>query len=131
MKALTKKSQKTFEKLTCGISEMGMGKKTENSEAFMPVNAHYLWETKAGKIYSVSHNYIQNGDLMNDPEVTFLASNVDGKVYPLSYRQDAIGINWEPAIIDENGSIRHDQKMQADITKFANQWMTNINYQQF
>ena len=48
-------------------------------------------------IVSMAHYYVQNGDLMADPEMTFLCGQVGDEyiVMPGSYRQDGLGINQE------------------------------------
>jgi hypothetical protein len=79
----------------------------------------------------VAHYYEQNGDLMADPEMTFLVSAVDGRVYPLSYRQDGLGIYRESVKFNEAGQIDgHYPREQRDEATFSGQWMKNIKFQQ-
>ena len=132
MKPINKAAQKTFDKLTAGLDVFG-SRKIENSKTFMAVSVEHLQDTDLGPIFSISHYYEQNGDLMADPDMTFLQSSTDGRVYPLSFRQDGgIPINQESVTLTEDGtSFTYRPRMQRDHATFAGQWMANIKQQQY
>lgn len=79
--------------------------KIEN-EPFMPLTIERLGEdfqTPWGTTqhYSLCHYYIQNGDLMHDPEVCFLVadkqdSDQQVKIFPFTFYQASIGLYEEP-----------------------------------
>ncbi|MFZ1934493.1 MAG: hypothetical protein WCB27_25800 [Thermoguttaceae bacterium] len=70
-------------------------------------------------------NYVQNGDVMADPDVEFLATPLG--VVPLTFQQDpGIYRRWA---WQENGQWRYRPHGQADLTAFCNQWMVNIKQQ--
>lgn len=73
--------------------------------------------------YSIAHYYTQNGDLMRDPEITFLLDAADRSVYLLSYTQDNMGIYYET-------SDRTEEQIE-DLRQFFDQWLTNIKNQGF
>ena len=78
---------------------------------------------------SVAHYGEQNGDPMADPEMTFTI--VGGEYYPISFRNDYVGLYQEVFRYDEDGRPEAiDKKLQSDLTAFANQWMKNIQEQQ-
>jgi hypothetical protein len=106
---------------------VGDHRKHDNNSAFMAVCVEIVGQTDRGLLISVAHYYAQNGDMMRDPDVVFL---VDEHAYPISYRQDGLGVNREAACI-EDGVWKVYPKMQADICRFCNQWMRNIKAQQF
>jgi len=96
----------------------------------MPVCVDAVGTTPQGAlIVSVAHYYEQNGDLMADPEVTFVVTR-DDYVFPISFRQDSLGIDrqygrWEGA------KVYWNLRMQNDLAGFCNQWMQNIKEQQY
>ena len=83
------------------------------------------------KIYSMAHYYEQNGDLMADPEMTFL--KYGREIFPLSYRLDGLGIDDLAAkIFFENEKLKGsvNLKKQKELKVFAQMWLKNIKQQQ-
>jgi len=131
LKALNKKAETIFYKLIEKINEDGYVKIDNTNGAFMPVSVEKINESHYGKIYSIAHYYEQNGDLMKDPEMTFLVNNEDKKVYPISYQTDGIFGGYEQGATFENDLLVGIRKQFNNAHKnFANQWMININNQQ-
>ena len=129
MKAINKKAEVIFHRLTEGMVELGDHRKVDNANGtFMAVCVEIIGRSGLGPLVSVAHYYEQNGDLMRDPDIVFWV-DADGHAYPISYRQDGLGIDQEAAVV-ENGKWNVKPKMQADITRFANQWMLNVEEQQ-
>ena len=129
MKALNKKAEVIFHRLTEGMVKLGDHRKIDNTNGtFMAACVEVIGQAGLGPLVSVAHYYEQNGDLMRDPDVVFLIG-ADQHVYPISYRHDGLGIDQEAAVV-EDGQWNVKPKMQADITRFANQWMLNIQDQQ-
>lgn len=130
MKALSKRAQKTFEKLIAGLEKSGDHRKIDNTNgAFMAVHVDRLAVTPFGPCFSVEHNFTQRGDLMSDPRMDFLKGS-DGRVYPLSFQKDSTGTYQRPVTILEDGRVSVAARQQRDITTFAGQWMQNIKQQQ-
>lgn len=114
------------------------------SEGFMPLSIERLEEnilTPAGvaTTYSLCHYYKQNGDLMRDPEMVFIVvDNRKGEkdfeaihIYPQMYQLDSLGL-YEESIRIENGQIKSFIKIwQSAHCAFANQWLRNIQMQDF
>ena len=73
--------------------------------------------------YSIAHYYVQEGDLMRDPEITFMLENADRSIYFLSFRQDNMGIYYtaDERTEEQIGDLRH----------FFEQWLINIKNQGF
>ena len=81
-------------------------------------------------MFSVAHYYKQCGDLMRDPEMTFLRS-ADGRYYPLSFQQDNLGIYQESVLFGADGNpAQVIPRLQRDHARFAGQWLDNIKAQQ-
>ncbi len=136
MKSLNKRAEAIFRQLIEGLENSGDHRKIDNAGgSFMPLNIDVLSvnrQTVAGREWcdmpvSLAHNYVQNGDVMADPDVEFLVTPLG--VVPLSFQQDP-GIHrrwaWQ-----ENGQWRYHPRGQADLTAFCNQWMVNIKQQQW
>jgi len=110
---------------------------------FMPVTVRIL--PKEGRFYrfSVAHNYVQNGDVMNDPEMTFVFPDFTEKyaesedwgfvwIGPATFRQDNMGLYGSFLFLDEKGEgvKSYRPRMYEDNRVFAGQWMSNIWNQQ-
>lgn len=104
--------------------------KIQNDPSFMPVVIEKVGNLRGyGEVISIAHYGEQNGDLMADPEMTFAI--VGGKYYPISFRNDYVGINQDVFTYNEDGTPKGIYiQMQSDLTVFANQWMKNIQEQQ-
>ena len=79
-------------------------------------------------VYSVAHYGEQNGDLMTDPEMTF--GELDGKFYPLSFRNDYLGFNQDVISASERKEPVANDGQQKELAEFAAQWFRNITEQQ-
>jgi hypothetical protein len=132
MKHLTIEGKKIMDILTDGVNDYDQARKIQNnpSKSIMAVHVEMINKIKQGPIFSIAHYYEQNGDLMKDPDMTFLR-RADGEYYPLSYQQDGLGIYQDAIAWDDQGDIKGFRaKMQADMVSFANGWMENIKDQQ-
>lgn len=112
-------------------------------EILRPVEHDERWivnhERQVG-IVSVAHYYLQNGDLMADPDVEFFFSpcpdsehGTQNVYYPASQKQDGLpapfGGFHEYLRYDGNRLVAN-QHMQRDLTRFCDSWMGNIQEQQ-
>lgn len=126
MKKLNKKATAIFRRLTDGLT--GDHHKHDNTPGFMAVSIEIIAKSPMGQIVAVAHYYEQCGDLMADPDMTFMVTE-DG-VFPMTFQQDNLGLYQKAAWWDHD-QLKFRPKLQADLVKFANQWMTNIGEQQF
>ena len=131
MKHLNEKATAIFRKLTENMKKVGDHRKWDNANgSFMAACVEIIGRTGLGPLVSIAHYWIHpSGDAMRDPDVVFVIG-ADQHVYPISYRQDGLGIDQEAAIV-EDGKWKVRPKMQADIVKFCNDtWFPNLNEQQ-
>lgn len=143
MKTLNNKATKIF----TDIINLMNGEpylKIEN-DPYMPLSIEKIQEaieTPDGKavLYSLSHNYVQNGDLMRDPEMLFIvldgSDEINGdlslvKIFPAMYQQDNLGIYQESIIITDGILKSYYPKPQTEHTEFADLWLNNIKNQGF
>lgn len=126
LKPLSTKAQAVFDHLTEGI-DVGGARKIDNATGlFMAVSIDRLTE----RHYGIAHNFIQNGDVMADPDMTFFKAE-DGQVYACTFQQDSLAIYRIGLDITPEGVIEHENaREQRDQADFANGWMRNIADQQ-
>ena len=90
-------------------------------------------------VISLSHYYEQNGDLMSNPDVTFLINKHQSELVdeiilcPLTITQSSMGSYREVAFLNsqrDNLKSFKPRSMQ-DLTQFCDIWATNIQAQQW
>ena len=114
MKHLSIKGKKIMDTLTHGVNDYDQAKKIQNnpSESIMAIHVEMISTNSQGPVYSIAHYYEQEGDLMRDPDMTFL-KGADGEYYPLTFRQDSLGIDQDAIVWDGNGNVKgFNAKMQ-------------------
>ena len=129
MRALNKQAARVMDQLLQELGEGDHVKIDRGGAGIMAVVVEKLETSSLGVHYSVAHYYVQEGDLMRDPEMIFIR-RVDGSYYPSYYLQDNMGIEQNSIFFDEAGRVMVKPKMQADHATFANTWMMNIKEQQ-
>jgi len=105
---------------------VGEHRKIDRGGGFMAVVVEHLEEREIGSIYSVSHYFESNGDLVADPDVVFLR-RPEGWV-PISY-QDSLAYRVV-ARVREDGRVEVDDRGQRELVRFANMWLRNVATQQ-
>lgn len=128
MKKVSQEARAILNILTADLSGESTHRKIENSKSFMPVSVNFMGETELGPIFSVTHYGKQNGDLMADPDMTFLKA-VDGNYYPGSFQNDYMGLYQECLWID-GSKVKFAPRLQRDLAVFTTTWMRNIREQQ-
>ncbi|MFA6102827.1 MAG: hypothetical protein WC721_11615 [Victivallaceae bacterium] len=137
MKSLNTKATLIIQKLYEAMSdpkyrqnEDGNYAKIHNNPNLMAVVVEKVGNLAGyGEIISIAHYGEQNGDLMADPEMTFTI--VGGEYYPVSFRNDYVGIYQEVFNFNEDGEPEAiNTKLQSDLIAFANTWMKSIQEQQ-
>lgn len=106
---------------------------TFTSGDYMPLSIENLEYTDAHShpVYGMMHSYIQNGDLMRDPDMTFSVNDEAGTVCPLTYQMDALGIYQEVFSRGEDGRMMYAPRLLADLDDFLRIWSRNIHAQGF
>ncbi len=133
MKKLNKKAALVFNTL---ISKMNGEQhlKIDNTDGvFMPITIEKLQSDvqivdMLVDIYSLSHYFQLNGDLVPDPDMTFAVSKVlDNFIVPMTY-QDMYNYNEGILIVD--GTWKINKRLQHDQADFCSMWLNNIKEQQ-
>ena len=131
MKHCTKVTAAILNQLTAGLDYRGEtpARKLDNAPGtYNPICV----ESIGPNLFALAHYGLQNGDMMRDPEMVFYkAPTVDGRWYPVSFRNDYAGAYRECMTFDDRGvpeGVRlREQREQAD---FAKMWAKNLKYQQ-
>lgn len=131
MKSINKKAQRIMDRLTDGLdSDYPLRTVDSSGGTYMAVHVELIGTVELGPVYSVAHYYEQNGDMMRDPDVEFIKAKVDGKYYPISFRNDGLGVMQEAVVFEDKKVKGIRIKQQRDIATFCGSWMSNINQQQ-
>lgn len=91
-------------------------------ESFMPLTIEKI----GGGNIAIAHHYVQNGDLMCDPEIVYYLDKNKQELRPKSYQQDNMGIY--NTVEKENGV---DMVYEAELSKFTIDWFKNIKSQNY
>ena len=129
MHSLNKLSSRIFSSLAKGLGEIGESKRISENDSFMAVVVECIGLHAKGRVFSVAHYGEQNGDLMRDPDVTFLVGE-NGKVHPLTFRNDYFGAEEVAVELHADGKLRVDEQVLYVLVDFCNGWMKSINEQQ-
>ena len=141
MKQLNKQATEVFGRLLTGLSDVGDHAKIGKDEsAYMAVCVDLLdvpvvldWPPKSSAVIALAHYFKQNGDMCCDPDMTFLVGqpteNSPITVFPMTFQQ-ALPLRFDVGIEISGGKLLLRRNVQADITRFANSWMSNIAQQQ-
>lgn len=103
------------------------------NRGYMPLVIEYVGEGPRGlPLVSVAHTYVQEGDLMYDPEMEFeIDPQTPNKEWePITYVQHNLGIN-QVAVWREDNNVLFHPKLVRDLKSFARTWNKNLREQGF
>ena len=96
---------------------------------FMDLNIDHLSYKNDDRsiVISLAHNYIQNGDVMADPDMEIRIIPSMKMVEALTFKQDSIGIYQQVYL--EDG--RFYPSLKKELNNFLNFWLKNLIKQGF
>lgn len=127
MNYLSKKATHIFQTIVSQLKE-GTLKLDNAPGTFQALSVEFLYQSELGKVYSFNHWGEMNGDLIRDPDVTFL--NSAAGIVPLEFQNDYMGFYQEAAKIEEGQIVVENEKGYLSLVEFCNVWMENIQEQQ-
>jgi len=137
MKAVSKSARKVFD---AAIARLGVDNHVvigQTGGAYIPLvvekigQTHFTGNTAMYDLFSFAHYGQQNGDAMHDPEVVMFKEPLSGDLYPISWRNDYVGVEKNDVSYGEDGGIRGIKiNQQADNAAFCNMWAKNLKDQQ-
>lgn len=107
---------------------------TFTSEGYEPLSIENLGYTFKGyPVWGMMHTYEQNGDLMRDPDMTFLVDREGGNIVPHTYQQDncpftRYGTLYQEVWADES---HWRPRLRTELDDFLRGWINNIISQGF
>ncbi len=98
---------------------------------FMDLNIDYLGKGPNGfPMIAVAHNFIQNGDVMADPDIQ--VEIVNGELWPVTYQLDSMGIFQAVYQLDDKGKIVGVRSvLKQELLDFLDQWGKTLKDQGF
>ena len=93
-------------------------------DAFMPLSMDYLGQNRI----SISHTYLQNGDLMADPDMEFVFDLENKTLSARTFQQDGIGLYQ--TVENQQGEVDNPD-LERQLNSFARQWFANIQSQDY
>ena len=115
---------KKLEKL--GITELVKYKKLR-SEGYMDLSIDILSDNEEEKHIAMAHNFIQNGDVMADPDMEIKIYKKTKMAEALTYQLSSMGIFQR--VYPEPGKVY--PKLKKQLNSFLDQWLTNLISQGF
>jgi len=100
------------------------------SGGLMDLHIDVLEEDEKTKKIALAHNYIQNGDVMADPDMEIRIHKELKMAEALTFQNDGLGI-FQRVYIERDGKKLVNVKLKKDLNKFLNQWLTNIINQKY
>jgi hypothetical protein len=94
-------------------------------EGFMPLSYDTLYKNEVGIVVGIMHTYVQNGDLMRDPDMEIqikFREHGEHEAYPLYFRNDGVGVFRRTTL--EDGTIRWSE--MEDQSEFLEMWLKNL-----
>ena len=97
------------------------------SQGFMDLNLDDLGKDEHGHVIAMAHNYIQEGDVMADPDMQVRIIPEMHSIEALTYQQDGMGIYQEVYPDSQHVKIKAKKELNA----FLETWLKNLIIQGF
>lgn len=81
-------------------------------------------------VYYLAHYGEQNGDLMSDPFMEFSVDAASGRVEPLNFRNDYLGV-YQEVYQRRAEKTLYSPRLRSELDDFLWQWLKNIREQGF
>jgi len=100
------------------------------SKPFMNLNIDHLShkDKKGYTVISIAHNYIQNGDVMCEPDMEIKIIPDMMSIEALTYQLSSMGI-YQQVYNDEFTKV--NKKLKKDLNTFLEMWLKNLKAQKF
>lgn len=99
------------------------------SSAYMDLNIDHLSHKDKDEyiVISMAHNFLQNGDVMADPDMEIRIFPESKTVEALTYQLDSMGIY--NCVYNQNGTP--NMELKSKLNTFLDTWLTNLLKQGF
>jgi hypothetical protein len=100
-------------------------------EGFMPLSIEVIGTgPRGGTALSIMHWFIQNGDVMRDPDLIVEILPQVKQWLSVSYRQDSLGL-YQEAVYAEGDGVVVRSRLVDDLVQFMRLWDRNLREQGF
>jgi len=110
--------------------DIGDHRKVVN-EPYMPLAMDVLADTEFGRIISIAHNYVQNGDVMADPDMQLLINFKKQTAQAMTFQNDGMGVYQESLFFDDDGMLMVQMSLLKSLNRFLDTWTKNLIAQGF
>lgn len=100
------------------------------NNGYMDLHVDYLGKECGLDKYAVAHNYIQQGDVMKDPDMMFYDGQM-GEFTATSFEQDGYPQISQMSMECKENKLYANPKLQKKHQVFSNQWARNLVQQGF
>jgi len=108
-----------------GVLDLGTEAAKAKSGAFMDLSYDHLFKNDDGTfVIALAHNYLQNGDVMPDPDME-IRVNPGAKMAEALTLQDGFGYRQ----VYRGNKV--DARARYDLNKFLAYWLNNLRKQRF
>jgi len=107
------------------------GYKKVSNDPYMPLTMDVLADTEYGRVISISHTFLQNGDLMADPDMQLLVKFNKQTVQAMTFQNDGLGIYQECLFFDDAGKLLVRMNLLKELNQFLDMWTKNLIDQGF
>ena len=99
------------------------------SSGLMDLNLDVIDYNKTTNQYliSIAHNFIQNSDVMADPDMELFVDFKNKVVSARTYQLDSLGIFQS---VFRNG-VDENKKLKRELNSFLSGWLDNIGFQEY
>ena len=104
--------------------KVGYYKIEGKSACDMALSIDYLGRESGLDKFAVAHNFIQNGDVMADPDMEFY--DYQGVFIASSYQLDSLGVFQQAIEQNDEGVLVADQQLQEELQRFSEQWAQTL-----
>lgn len=98
---------------------------------FDDLNVDYLYEKDGCHYIAIAHNFVQNGDVMCDPDMEVKIVPNMKMAEALSFQRSAPLMYQEVYAKDENGDVLVNTKIKKELNSFLNMWLDQIKFHYF
>ena len=95
------------------------------SDGYMPLCYDTLYNNDLGVVVGLMHTYVQNGDIMRDPDMEIVLkfhAHGEHEALPMYYRNDGMGVFRKTTL--EDGTICWPE--MEDQSDFLEMWLKNL-----
>jgi uncharacterized protein YqiB (DUF1249 family) len=116
-----------YERIYKKLEELGLLNIEEHAKiecmgGMMPLSVDVLYKTKDGVRMALAHNFIQNGDVMADPDMEIMVYPDRKMAEAMTYQLDSLGIYQE--VYPEPGKV--NPKLKKELNEFLSSWLSQL-----